>query len=68
MSEANKRVETAERDWKLLDLLPVLEALQGRGPFVGPLKTCFGSVELFIQDSRLVQIDRREKIRTVKTG
>lgn len=50
---------TGDREWKLLDLLPVLEALQGLR---------FGSVELFIQDSRLVQIDRREKIRTVKTG
>ena len=59
MSEANKTVGTGERVWKLLDLLPVLEALQGLR---------FGSVELFIQDSRLVQIDRREKIRTVKAG
>jgi hypothetical protein len=60
MSEVNKgRGGTqAAREWKLADLLPVLEALQGLR---------FGSVELFIQDSRLVQIDRREKIRTAKT-
>ena len=74
MSEA-KRTETgeaapthhpAEREWQLSDLAPVLEALQGRGPFVDPLKTCFGSVEVFIRDSRLVQIDRKEKIRPLK--
>ena len=65
MSEAN-RAKTGEgahpahpsdREWQLSDLAPVLEALQGLR---------FGSVELFIQDSRLVQIDRREKIRSFK--
>lgn len=58
---ANKEPEVEDRSgrmWKLSDLLPVLDALRG-------LK--FGSVEVFVQDSRLVQIDRREKIRTFKT-
>lgn len=45
------------REWKLVDLLPVLEALQGLR---------FGSVEIFVQEGRLVQIDRREKIRDFK--
>ena len=58
MNALAKTTGTGDREWKLLDLLPVLEALQGLR---------FGSVELFIQDSRLVQIDRREKIRTVKS-
>ena len=58
MNELKKTSEGAQRDWNLGDLAPVLEALQGLR---------FGSVELFIQDSRLVQIDRREKIRTVKS-
>jgi hypothetical protein len=57
MSEVKKPVGEGVRDWNVADLLPVLEALRGLR---------FGSVELFIQDSRLVQIDRREKIRTVK--
>jgi hypothetical protein len=57
MSEVKKLVGEGNRDWNVADLLPVLEALRGLR---------FGSVELFIQDSRLVQIDRREKIRTVK--
>mgnify|MGYP003332257525 CR=1 FL=1 len=34
--------------------IPVLDALRGMR---------YGSVEIFIQDSKLVQIDRREKIR-----
>jgi hypothetical protein len=50
--------KAAERTWKLSDLVPVLEALNG-------LK--YGSVEIFVQDSKLVQIDRREKIRAFKT-
>lgn len=45
------------KDWKLEDLLPVLAALKGLR---------FGSVELFVQEGRLVQIDRREKIRDFK--
>jgi hypothetical protein len=57
MSEAKRTLGEGIRDWNVADLLPVLEALRGLR---------FGSVELFIQDSRLVQIDRREKIRTVK--
>jgi hypothetical protein len=47
-----------DRTWKLVDLMPVLEALQGLR---------YGSVEVFVQDGRLVQIDRREKIRSFKT-
>ncbi len=43
------------KDWTLSDLGPVLEALRGMR---------FGSVEIFVQDSRLVQIDRKEKIRS----
>jgi len=43
------------KEWKLADLGPVMEALQGMR---------FGSVEIFVQDSRLVQIDRKEKIRS----
>lgn len=57
MSEVKRTPGEGIRDWNVADLLPVLEALRGLR---------FGSVELFIQDSRLVQIDRREKIRTVK--
>ena len=57
MSEVKRTLGEGIRDWNVADLLPVLEALRGLR---------FGSVELFIQDSRLVQIDRREKIRTVK--
>jgi hypothetical protein len=45
------------RSWSLADLVPVLEALHGLR---------YGSVELIIQDSRLVQIDRKEKIRPFK--
>ncbi|HLP40873.1 MAG TPA: YezD family protein [Fibrobacteria bacterium] len=40
--------------WRLADLGPVLEALKG---------IRYGSVELIVQDGRLVQIDRKEKIR-----
>lgn len=57
MTEVKKQAVEGIRDWNIADLLPVLEALRGLR---------FGSVELFIQDSRLVQIDRREKIRTIK--
>jgi hypothetical protein len=57
MSEVKRTIGEGIRDWNVADLLPVLEALRGLR---------FGSVELFIQDSRLVQIDRREKIRTIK--
>lgn len=53
---------TAEQDgtkgWKLADLGPVLDALKGLR---------FGSVEVFVQDGKLVQIDRKEKIRSFKT-
>jgi hypothetical protein len=45
----------AQKDWQLSDLAPVLKALQGMR---------FGSVEIFVQDSRMVQIDRKEKIRS----
>ena len=45
-------------DWQLADLAPVMEALRGLR---------YGSVELIIQDYKLMQIDRREKIRTFKT-
>ena len=57
-SEAQAQEGALAKAWTLMDLMPVLEALQGLR---------FGSVELFIQDSRLVQIDRREKIRSFKT-
>lgn len=46
------------KSWKLADLMPVLEALQGLR---------YGSVEIFVQDGKLIQIDRREKIRSFKT-
>jgi hypothetical protein len=59
MMEAQKRSGTGSKVWKLTDLLPVLEALNGLR---------YGSVEIFVQDSRLVQIDRREKIRDFKNG
>jgi hypothetical protein len=49
--------ETMPKDWKLSDLVPVLQALRG---------VRFGSVELVIQDGRLVQIERKEKIRTFR--
>lgn len=58
--ELNSQVsqnESGERLWKLSDLIPVLESLKGLR---------FGSVEIFIQDSRLVQIERREKFRGFK--
>lgn len=48
---------TQVKTWKLSDLGPVLEALQGLR---------FGSVEIFVQDSKLIQIDRKEKIRSFK--
>ena len=51
-------LRNVDRTWKLVDLLPVLEALQGLR---------YGSVEIFVQDGKLVQIDRREKIRNFKT-
>lgn len=46
------------RDWTPSDLAPILEALRGLR---------YGSVELIIQDYRLIQIDRNEKIRPLKT-
>jgi hypothetical protein len=55
--EAAQAGFAAARDWSLADLSPVLAALQGLR---------FGSVELFIQDYRLMQIDRKEKIRSFK--
>lgn len=57
MSEAMDN-ETKRGEWHLPDLAPVLEALRGLR---------YGSVEIFIQDFRLMQIDRREKIRSFKT-
>lgn len=45
---------TPAKDWKPADLGPILEALRGLR---------YGSVEIIIQDYRLIQIDRREKIR-----
>jgi len=45
------------KTWKHADLGPILEALQGLR---------YGSVEIFVQDSKLVQIDRKEKIRPFK--
>ena len=51
-------IRNAEKTWKLLDLMPVLEALQGLR---------YGSVEIIVQDGRLVQIDRREKIRSFRS-
>jgi hypothetical protein len=47
----------ASKDLNLSDMAPVLEALRGLR---------YGSVEIFIQDYRLMQIDRREKIRSFK--
>lgn len=43
--------------WRLSDLGPVLEALKG---------IRYGSVEIFVQDGKLVQIDRKEKIRSFR--
>ena len=59
MSQGNQQDKDhrPSTEWKLADLLPVLEALKGLR---------FGSVEIFVQDGRLVQIDRREKIRNFK--
>jgi hypothetical protein len=48
----------ARKDWTVADLAPILEALRGLR---------YGSVELIIQDYRLIQIDRKEKIRSFKT-
>ena len=58
MSETGEHGTGRPGDWQLSDLAPVLEALRGLR---------YGSVELIIQDYRLMQIDRREKIRTFKT-
>lgn len=54
-----KEISTGEirREWSSADLAPVLEALRGLR---------YGSVELIIQDYRLIQIDRKEKIRSFK--
>jgi hypothetical protein len=57
MSEVKRIAGEVEREWTLADLAPVLDALQGLR---------YGSVEIFIQDSRLMQIDRREKIRSFR--
>jgi hypothetical protein len=58
MSEYNNRVAMeARRDWTPAELTSVLDALRGLR---------YGSVELIIQDSRLIQIDRKEKIRSFK--
>ncbi len=46
------------KEWTTSDLAPILAALRGLR---------FGSVELIIQDYRLIQIDRNEKIRPAKT-
>ncbi|GEM_PF-2995158 len=45
------------KGWTVADLAPVVEALRGLR---------YGSVELIIQDYRLIQIDRKEKIRSFK--
>jgi hypothetical protein len=45
------------KEWKPSDLTHILEALSGLR---------YGSVELIIQDYRLIQIDRKEKIRYPK--
>jgi hypothetical protein len=58
MSEAIDQKAGRTGDWQLADLAPVLEALRGLR---------YGSVELIIQDYKLMQIDRREKIRSFKT-
>lgn len=58
MSEGLERKAGRTGEWQLADLAPVLEALRGLR---------YGSVELIIQDYRLMQIDRREKIRSFKT-
>jgi len=52
-TKAQKDQDT-RRDWTAADLAPILEALRGLR---------YGSVELIIQDYRLIQIDRNEKIR-----
>ena len=58
MKDIRPAVETGIRkDWTAADLAPILEALQGLR---------YGSVELIIQDYRLIQIDRKEKIRSFK--
>jgi hypothetical protein len=56
--EQQTSADRPEKSWKLADLAPVLEALQGLR---------YGSVEIFVQDGKLIQIDRREKIRSFKT-
>jgi hypothetical protein len=55
MDNLKKIQPDSSREWKLSDLGPVLDALRGMR---------FGSVEVFVQDFRLVQIDRKEKIRS----
>jgi hypothetical protein len=58
MKDIRLTAETGIRkDWTAADLAPILEALQGLR---------YGSVELIIQDFRLIQIDRKEKIRSFK--
>ena len=48
----------SRKEWTLSDLTPILDALRGLR---------YGSVELIIQDYKLIQIDRNEKIRPLKT-
>jgi hypothetical protein len=57
MKELSQVSET-RKDWTAADLAPILEALRGLR---------YGSVELIIQDYRLIQIDRKEKIRSFRT-
>jgi hypothetical protein len=45
------------REWTAEELAPILAALRGLR---------YGSVELIIQDYRLIQIDRNEKIRPAR--
>jgi hypothetical protein len=58
MSEIKQAGEAAFRkEWTASDLAPILDALRGLR---------FGSVELIIQDYKLIQIDRNEKFRPQK--
>lgn len=57
-TESDKPGESEVRkDWTAADLVPIVEALRGLR---------YGSVELIIQDYRLIQIDRKENIRSFK--
>jgi hypothetical protein len=57
IAKHDSKENAAAREWKPAELSPVLEALRGMR---------YGSVEIFIQDYRLVQIDRKEKIRPAR--